>query len=197
MLPQVPSVRLQRFMSPGYSGRIKGLTLKPFAADPVVCFPCRLHTPCQSPSTPSVCHSEGQVHWRLIFPQGLFSFVFLLPLLVVFIPCISFPWFILGTGISSPCLIVVSVVCPQQICKGAKEYQQTYYICSSRIHITYYSVCHFFLLRLSGNSCCLHVGCIHCSEVSLQVHFLYGFFCFWCIFYYVILVIVDSSRPDC
>ena len=63
---------------------------------------------CQPQSTPWPGHSQGQVQWRLIVPQGLFSFVFLLLLVVVFIPCISFPWFVLSTGNSSPCVIVVS-----------------------------------------------------------------------------------------
>ena len=36
------------------------------------------------------------------------SFVFLLLLVVVFIPCVSFPWFVLGTGNSRPGVTVVS-----------------------------------------------------------------------------------------
>ena len=36
------------------------------------------------------------------------SFVFLLLLVVLFIPCVSFPWFVLGIGNSRPCVIVVS-----------------------------------------------------------------------------------------
>ena len=40
--------------------------------------------------------------------SGIICFVFLLLLLVVFIPCISFPWFVLGTGNSRPRVIVVS-----------------------------------------------------------------------------------------
>ena len=45
---------------------------------------------CQLQSTPRPGHSLGQVQRRLIVPQGLFSFVFLLLLVVVFIPCIIF-----------------------------------------------------------------------------------------------------------
>ena len=63
---------------------------------------------CQPQSTPRPGYSQGQVQWRLIVPQRLFSFVFLLLLVVVFIPCVSFPWFVLSTGNSSPCVIVVS-----------------------------------------------------------------------------------------
>ena len=57
-----------------------------------------------------VSASEYSVTWALIgsssvetyCSSGIISFVFLLLLLVVLIPCISFPWFVLGTGNHPP-----------------------------------------------------------------------------------------------
>ena len=66
---------------------------------------------CQPQSTPQPGHSYGLVQWRPIVHQGLCNFVFLLLLIVFFIPCVSFPcfffYFFLDPGNSSPWLIGV------------------------------------------------------------------------------------------
>ena len=60
------------------------LQCKDFCSWSCCLFPlCPTHL-CQPQSTPQPGHSQVQVQWRLIVPQGLFSFVLLLLLVVVF-----------------------------------------------------------------------------------------------------------------
>ena len=94
-------------MVPRLSGRLNHSSFKPFPADPVVCFICDLHTCVSLRVLPHLGTHRVKFNGGIV-PQGIFSFVFLLLLVVVLIPCVSFPWFVLGTGNNRPGVTVVS-----------------------------------------------------------------------------------------
>ena len=73
MLPQIPSVKQWRFMMPGQSGRIQGSSLKPLPADPVVCFPCRLHICASLKYSPTWAHI-GSSSVETYCPSGIIYF---------------------------------------------------------------------------------------------------------------------------
>ena len=74
MLPQIPSVKQWRVMVPEHSGRIQGSTLKTFLQS-------ILSSASRIQGIPLPAHTQFLVQWRLIVPQALFSFVFLLLLM--------------------------------------------------------------------------------------------------------------------
>ena len=154
-------------MVPGHTWRIRGSTFKPFPAYPVVCFPCRLHTCVSLRVLPHLGTHSVKFSGDLFFLRD-----YLFCVLAFAVSCLYslYKFSMVYSGYSKQQPMFDCDLSCSDWSRYVQELRNinSLTICSSGIHITYYSVWDFFLLRLSrSSSCCLNMESIHCSEVSL------------------------------